>query len=248
MRYLSHRGISVFCGDSFAILPALPMFDHCITDPPFSDSTHEGARSAKGIKTTKAQRQNGIARNAPKLIDFESFDERKVRDAFSLCALRTRRWLISTLDFKHTVAMQHTPPVGLRFIRAGVWIKPNGAPQFDGTRPGTGWESVALLHTPRATRWNGGGHHAVWRHPRPHNQAHKTEKPVALYREWIRQFTDPHEIIVDPFCGAGSLLVAAVLEGRRAVGIELDDKWARHSAQRLEDVFRTEPEQLEIES
>lgn len=49
---------------------------------------------------------------------------------------------------------------------------------------------------------------------------HPTQKPVELGRYLIRTFTQPNDIVLDNTCGSGSFLVAAVLEGRRFIGIE----------------------------
>jgi DNA modification methylase len=54
---------------------------------------------------------------------------------------------------------------------------------------------------------------------------HSAEKPVELLKTLIEQSSDPGETIIDPFCGSGSTLVAAVELKRNAVGIELDEKW-----------------------
>lgn len=51
---------------------------------------------------------------------------------------------------------------------------------------------------------------------------HPTQKPVALGRYLIRTFTNPGDVVLDNTCGSGSFLVAAVLEERRFIGIELN--------------------------
>ena len=62
---------------------------------------------------------------------------------------------------------------------------------------------------------------------------HPTEKPVALMRQLIESSTVLGETVLDPFAGSGSTLVAAVLSGRRAVGIELDEGYCQVAAERL---------------
>ncbi|HHW6760908.1 TPA: DNA-methyltransferase [Staphylococcus aureus] len=51
---------------------------------------------------------------------------------------------------------------------------------------------------------------------------HPTQKPVSLGRYLIKTFTDPGDVVLDNTCGSGSFLVAAVLEGRNIIGIDLD--------------------------
>ena len=51
---------------------------------------------------------------------------------------------------------------------------------------------------------------------------HPTQKPVALGQYLVRTWSAPGDLVLDNACGAGSFLVAAALEGRRALGIELN--------------------------
>jgi len=75
----------------------------------------------------------------------------------------------------------------------------------------------------RAQRTNGA---ATLRHP--------TEKPVRLLRQLIESSSVMDEVVFDPFVGVGSTLVAAVLEGRRGIGIEIRESYAEAAAKRLE--------------
>lgn len=53
---------------------------------------------------------------------------------------------------------------------------------------------------------------------------HPTQKPVALGRYLIRTYTRPGETVLDNAFGSGSFLVAASMENRRFIGIELNEK------------------------
>jgi len=62
---------------------------------------------------------------------------------------------------------------------------------------------------------------------------HPTQKPVELGRYLVRTFTKPGDVILDNACGSGSFLVAAVLEGRKFIGIEKNEEVFLHKKHRV---------------
>ncbi|WP_458089332.1 DNA-methyltransferase [Streptomyces malaysiensis] len=62
---------------------------------------------------------------------------------------------------------------------------------------------------------------------------HPTEKPVPLLDHLVTYGCPPGGLVLDPFAGSGSTLDAARLSGRRAIGIEADEKYAEAAANRL---------------
>lgn len=63
---------------------------------------------------------------------------------------------------------------------------------------------------------------------------HQNQKPVKLLRWCIEKAKCPKEAtILDPFCGSGTTLRAAKDLGRRAIGIEIEEKYCRIAATRL---------------
>jgi site-specific DNA-methyltransferase (adenine-specific) len=79
----------------------------------------------------------------------------------------------------------------------------------------------------------------VVRCQRPHAagvRRHPTEKPVELLRQLIESSSLPGEIVLDPFAGSGSTLVAALVEGRRAVGVEVEESYCAAAAAWLDRV------------
>jgi site-specific DNA-methyltransferase (adenine-specific) len=65
------------------------------------------------------------------------------------------------------------------------------------------------------------------------NRFHPTQKPVPSLKPVIEAFTKPGDVVLDPFCGSGSTLLAAKILGRRYIGIELDAEYAEAARQRL---------------
>jgi len=83
--------------------------------------------------------------------------------------------------------------------------------------------------------WVGGAAHTfnggrtldtVWEIPRPReSKDHPTMKPVALIEPGLRNSSLPGALVLDPFAGSGSTLVAAETLGRRAYLMEIDPRY-----------------------
>ena len=65
------------------------------------------------------------------------------------------------------------------------------------------------------------------------NRLHPTQKPLAILTPLIDAFSAPGELVLDPFAGSGSSLLAAKSRGRHYLGIELDDRYHAIAARRL---------------
>jgi DNA modification methylase len=65
------------------------------------------------------------------------------------------------------------------------------------------------------------------------NKLHPTQKPVAALAPLIRSFSLPGESVLDPFAGSGSSCAAALLTGRKFIGIELDSEYFNQASARV---------------
>ena len=63
---------------------------------------------------------------------------------------------------------------------------------------------------------------------------HPTQKPIGILTPIISYSCPPGGTVLDPFAGSGSTQDAARLIGRRAIGIEIDERWCEAAARRLE--------------
>jgi site-specific DNA-methyltransferase (adenine-specific) len=68
-------------------------------------------------------------------------------------------------------------------------------------------------------------------------RVHPTQKPIALMEGIIRFFTREGALIVDPYIGSGPVLVASLRLNRRAIGIEIEERYCEIAAKRLEAEF-----------
>jgi site-specific DNA-methyltransferase (adenine-specific) len=205
---------TLYLGDCREILSLLASVDVTITDPPYGQQTHDGARTG--------------ANGEVQLIPFASITAAELVAVAERAVSLSKRWVVMTCEWRHAAELERLEAL----VRLGVWIKPNGAPQFTGDRPGTGWEAVAILHRPGKKRWNGGGHHAVWVTNKTDGE-HPTQKPLPLVEKWLTQFTDAGETILDPFMGSGTTGVACANLGRKFIGIEIERRYFEIACERI---------------
>ena len=102
---------------------------------------------------------------------------------------------------------------------------------WDKERPGIGWhyrrtwECILVSET---SKWNGGlTTQNIIHMPglRYDKNTHPTQKPLELMKLFISLHSNPGELILDPFAGSLTTIIAAKQMGRRAIGIELDQRW-----------------------
>jgi site-specific DNA-methyltransferase (adenine-specific) len=74
---------------------------------------------------------------------------------------------------------------------------------------------------------------------------HPTVKPLALMRYLCRLVTPPNGLILDPFMGSGTTLIAAEQEGFRAIGIEVSEEYVEIAKRRVASV---EPQHRQAEA
>lgn len=237
---------SVTHGDNREVLPTLPARSvaHVITDPPYSEKTHEAAAAAAAsphcLPDGMVRRVYNSATNG---FGFDCLAEGE-REAMALeFARASTRWVLIFSDQEGAGAwMTANIAAGLDHVRIGQWVKQGSPPQFSGDRPANGCEACIVAHAKGRKRWNGGGLPALWNHPIRALEArragdgrddHITPKPIGLMMELVEQFTDPDDIVLDPFCGSGTTGVACLRLGRRFIGIEMDATYAQVATERL---------------
>jgi site-specific DNA-methyltransferase (adenine-specific) len=230
-----HRLILGDCLDPVTGLASLPdkSVDHVICDPPYAKWV---------VNSCKTGPDGGFQGGEARPLGYEGISDEQRTSVAGHFARVARRWILVFCDSESTGLWRAALEAGgARHKRIGVWVTPNPTPQFTGDRPGTGFESIVIAHVPGRHRWNGGGRPAVWIFNRPENGSaeraatgHPTPKPLPLMLGLVRDFTDPGELICDPFAGSGTTGVACKRLGRRFIGWERDPKYHAIAAKRIE--------------
>ena len=214
----------LFLGDCVEVSREVGRVGAVITDPPFEMEAH-----------THQPRVHGGVHNDP--LDFAPVtgEQRSWLPAWarSNCA----GWLLvfCQAESLHLWRAEFDRS-GCAYKRAMVWVKPDGMPQWSGDRPGMGYETIASAWCGGGrSRWSGGGRTGVFTHNKRGTSAreHQTQKPDDLMDELVKLFTDPGDVVFDPFMGSGTTLRAAKDLGRKATGIEIEEKYCRIAADRL---------------
>lgn len=241
--YYSDEHVTLYHGDCLEVMQALEpgSVHHVITDPPYSEHVHGNSRSGRMRPANDRGGRYGADTRRNVDLGFDHLSNEERAQAAAHFARLATRWVMAFSDVESAhLWADDLANAGLNYVRTGAWIKIGCTPQFSGDRPATGHESITICHQPGRKRWNGGGKHAIWSHPIVLGRGrtggvrlHTTQKPKPLMLELIGQFTDEGETILDPYAGSGTTLDAAKQLGRKAIGVELEERYCEIAARRL---------------
>lgn len=227
-------GVTVYLGDCLEVMPTIGKVGHVIGDPPYEAITHDAKSGIRKLRQDAGPELRGI--------DFAPIDA--IRRPFVEAAARAcDGWVIVFCTPEGVAKWADTiNPSPIRYKRACVWVKPDAAPQMNGQGPAQGAENFVCSWAGKGySRWNAGGKRGVYTHlvnPPNRDGRHPTEKPLALMSEILTDFTNPGDLICDPFMGGGTTGVAAVKLGRRFIGIEKNQKWFDVACDRISRALR----------
>jgi site-specific DNA-methyltransferase (adenine-specific) len=98
---------------------------------------------------------------------------------------------------------------------------------------------ITTINRSRLTKaeWTEWGSRGVWRFPSVRaNDDHEAKFPIELPRRVIKLLTEPGEVVLDCFLGSGTTAVAALIENRKFIGIEIQKRYAELAEQRLASI------------
>jgi hypothetical protein len=212
--YYEQDGITIYNADCREVLFSGVSFDVLVCDPPYGVSLGVGKDTRGG--------SHGLAKAS-----YASYDDSDeafravVLPVLTACLLRSKRGAVfagpRVQDLpKGTVCGGVYCPAGTGRHRWG----------FNCFLP------VVFYGT--APELNKGGKQTVIKSTaRAEDNGHPCPKPIE-WMEWLVSVSAlPSDVVIDPFCGSGTTLLAALKLGRKAIGIEIEERYCEIAAKRL---------------
>ena len=229
--YYEHAGMTIYHGDCLAVLEsfASESVDAIFTDPPYSS----GARNAAMLRSRGSMRRNAEADGS--WIGGDNLTAHGFAMLVRLFGVETLRvsakdgHLFSFIDWRQLPVLQGA-------VEASGW-SPRALLVWDKLHFGMGngfrQQAEFVLHASKGKGDNFLRHDlgTVFRSSRqPDEIGHPTVKPIGIVQGILSAVPGT---VVDPFMGSGTTLLAAKLLGRRAIGIEIEERYCEIAAKRL---------------
>lgn len=225
--YYEHGGITIYHGDCREILPHLPKVDLVLTDPPYGIDFHS-LRPSDGKKKDKIK--NDGFKEYKNMLPwmYKSFKDVLIDGGVCCCCC---------------CGGGGTPSLAYSWIEASNYLNVENVCIWDKGFVGMGWryrfqwEAIIIATKGDRKTWNGGNNKSnVIKVQKiiPQQGDHPTPKPEVLMRQMIEDNSNIYDTILDPFTGSGTTLRAAKDLGRKAIGIEIEEKYCEIAAKRLE--------------
>jgi site-specific DNA-methyltransferase (adenine-specific) len=226
-----------------------------LADPPYGNRTHGGQRHGRRAKGYGPQ--DGAELLSARGISYAHWTPADVTEYVASWAPRTRGWFCAFTSHDLIPAYEAALAAAGRYVFAPISCVQNAMNvrlAGDGPSNWTTWlvtaaeedflDSVLLVSRPRTMRHWGAlrgayvgqsfdaGENALDRSKR----AVAGAKPLWLMRAIVHDYSKPGDLIADPCAGGGTTLMSARLEGRRAIGAEIDPATYEKASARLADL------------
>jgi site-specific DNA-methyltransferase (adenine-specific) len=199
--------------------------DVILCDPPFSERVHQGQRTGSSTRKTT--------------LTYDSVDESWVSRFVGHWAPRTEWWFIVWSD--HLAQRWYERALmdaGWYVFAPVIWLRVNPPPRLAGDGPTSAADYLTVARRcKRLPPERVGSRPGYYLSPRfnSHNgpRPHPGSKDLVATRSLIRDYTVSGDLICDPCAGGGTTLLAAAIEGRRAIGAEMDPETYQKAQARL---------------
>jgi len=235
---------TLHCGDCLDILPTLPSgsIDAIIADPPYGTTACKwdeviplGQLWPELKRVIKPNGAIVLFCGQPFTSVLVASNIRQFKYCWTWDKRRGRGHLVS--KFRPMQQTEDIAVFGQRAIQYYPEMKPKDKPRFDreGTRTSIMGGQISEGY---AGKWNTHSHPTTllsfsWSNV---HSFHPTEKPIDLVRYLVRTYTTVGQTVLDFCMGSGTTGAAALMEGRKFVGIEKDSHYFTVAKDRIEQV------------
>jgi DNA modification methylase len=251
----SHR---LYCGNaldvtSYDALSNGEKATAAITDPPYNVRI-DGHVSGNGRTT---HREFAMASGEMSEAEFADFLHQTFQRIIAYC--RDGALIYSFMDWRHMAeVLAAGRAASLDLLNLCVWAKTNGGMGSlyrsrhelvfvfkSGEDPHINNIQLGRFGRNRSNVWNSPGANSFARSgPKKQLESHPTVKPIALVADAILDCTQRNDIVLDPYVGSGTTILAAERTGRRCHAIEIDGRyvdtaikrWERLTKQKAKDI------------
>jgi site-specific DNA-methyltransferase (adenine-specific) len=186
--------------------------DAVICDPPYGARTHEATNDHIAGNVMP----DGAGRTP---IAYDAMMPSEVAAFVDAWAPRCSGWMLAMTDDELVPVWKDAMRAAGRYAFAAVPIIQK-RPRLAGDGPSS-WAVYAVVSRPRNREFaTWGCLPGAYEAPTVKDAGLAEAKPLDLMRAIVRDYSRPGDLVCDPFVGSGTTLLAAVMEGRRAVGAE----------------------------
>ena len=231
--YYEDDALTIYLGDCREILPGLADIGLVVTSPPYNLGDTSNYKMGRPPSSMENHLSNGYNSYSDDLPHGEYVAWHK--EVVGAC------W--ETLTESGAMFWNHKPRVGGSVVKLPLELLPENVllRQIIIWDRGSGFNRTGSFYVP-AHEWimllakpsfriTGRSINDIWRIPSNPDKTHPASFPIALPKTAIVS-TEP-AVVLDPFMGSGTTLRAAKDLGRKAIGIELDERYCEIAVERL---------------
>lgn len=236
--YYQDDYVTIYHGDCREVVPRLPEVDLVVTSPPYNNWRN---RRTQASRSDLWQRTN---------IVYDQFGDDAPDDEYQEGQVEIMDKCLERLRLTGTIAYNHKDQIfNFKVTSPVTWIlRSKGILRQRVTWDRCGTQACNPIRFHRLEedvyfighdvgsnfKWNpdAAAFSSIWRIVPDGKNGHPAPMPLSLAGRCVSSFTDQSDLVLDPFMGSGTTLLAAKEQHRKAIGIEISEKYCEIAAKR----------------